>query len=318
MKKRLFFALAVMVSCTISYAQEKMKIEMKDGSVVSYDVENVSRFYFTTESGEEQLAKNCEITLLDELALTTQFALDVKYGSEVEYVLTNVYEPEANVDEAVDADLVADLIAGGNRVEKNTTVLTGSEMPEGMDLTIVLVAFNAQGQRGPLYRHHLTTHKSDEEPLAPVTSCQYNNESFFYTIEIDDSKVLKYYLAQEVGRDLTRINDAALGMSWRRLLANETQKPEYYTGRTFTADRPNGEPQLYLATWAVDFDGNYSDNIFSGFYHVEDGDARKKGIYNNSSTVRRNASKRMTLTAYNKDELMKLVKGIKYRVITTK
>lgn len=314
MKKCFITMLVALAASTWGFAQEKLKVELKNGNVVSYNVEDVNRFYFVTEEEEEQLAANCEITLLDELALTTQFAMEVKYGSAVEYTLIRAYRPEANADQANDADIVADLLANGSRIENTTTVITGGDMPEGLDLTIVCVAYNAQGQRGPLFRHHLTTHKSDEELLAPVTSCKYNNENFFYTIEIDDSKVLRYYLLEELGSDLELMNNAALGLMWKQAMAEDnTHKGEYYSGRSFTTNRPNGEPQIYLATWAVDFNEKFSGNIFADLYSVSASSARVE-----SSAARRKGNMNQTIEAFNKYELRNLLKSCKYKIVEAK
>jgi len=314
MKKCFITMLVALAACTWGFAQEKMKVELKNGSVVSYNVEDVNRFYFVTEGEGEQLAANCEITLLDELALTTQFAMEVNYGSAVEYILIRAYRPEADADQANDADLVADLLANGSRIENTTTVITGGNMPEGVDLTIVCAAYDAQGKRGPLFRHHLITHKSDQELLAPVTSCKYNDQNFFYTIEIDDSKVLRYYLLEELGSGMELMNNAALGLAWRQAIAeDDTHKGEYYSGKSFTTSRPNGEPQLYLATWAVDFNEKLSGNIFADLYYVNSSSARVE-----SSSTRKKASKGHTIEAFSKVELQKLIKSCKYRIVETK
>lgn len=313
MKKCFATMLVVLTACTWGFAQEKLKIELKDGNVVSYNVEDVNRFYFVTEEGE-QLAANCEITLLDELALTTEFALEVEYGSAVEYILIRAYRPEANADQANDADLFADLLANGIRIEKATTVITGGDMPEGEDLTIVCTAYNAQGQHGPLFRYHVTTHKNDRELLAPITSCKYNDENFFYTVEIDDNKVLRYYLLEELGSGMELINKAALGLGWKQAMAeDDTHKGEYYSGRSFTTNRPNGEPQLYLATWAVDFNEKLSGNIFADLYYVSDSSVRVK-----SSAARRNGSMVQTINAFSKVELQNLIRSCKFKIVETK
>lgn len=313
MKKLFITMLVMMTTCVWGQTQEKMKVELKNGNVVSYNVEDINRFYFVTEEQEEQLANNCEITLLDELALTTQFALEMKYGSAVEYLLINVYTPDANIDQAADADLAFDLKTNGSRIEKSTTIITGGDMPEGMDLTIVCAAYNAQGQRGPLFRHHLTTHKSDEELLAPVTSCKFNDANFFYTIEIDDSKVLRYYLFEDVGSGMELMNNAALGLIWRQGIAEDTHKGEYYSGKSFTVSRPNGEPQLYLATWAVDFQEKFSGNIFADLYYVPEASARGESL-----AVRKISSQMQKINAFHKEELLKRIKGVNYKLIETR
>ena len=48
--KRLYFILMLLLASVISMAQEKMKVQLTDGSVIEYDVTEVARVYFETPS----------------------------------------------------------------------------------------------------------------------------------------------------------------------------------------------------------------------------------------------------------------------------
>lgn len=316
MKKKLFTFVALLVIGIASHAQEKMKVELKNGTVATYNVADINRFYFVTEEEPEQLAENCGIKIKDELSLVNDFAFEVEYEPEVEYVLCAVYMPNTNVDELSDADIIKDLTEKGTRLDKSTTVITGTNMQEGADLTFVYAGYNVQGKHGPIYRHRFTTHKQDEELMANVTTCKYNNENFFYTIEIDDNKVLKYYLLEELGFDLELINTAALGLMWRKAIPEDPEKGEYYSGKSFTTKRPNGETHIQIATWAIDFNEKYSGNIFEGVYHTTS--ATRSEANEANAGIREKEQKTQTISAYNKSYIFNLIKNIKYKIIYVK
>ena len=60
--------MAALALCSVANSQEVMKLELKNGQVVTYPVENISRFYFEGEQPQQpQLAENCELGIADEV-----------------------------------------------------------------------------------------------------------------------------------------------------------------------------------------------------------------------------------------------------------
>lgn len=298
MKKYLFLILSAFAVSGL--AQEKMNLLMKNGSVVSYNVEDIQSFYFTEGNQNQELAENCGITVNDELALTDMFAMELNYESGVEYIRLAIFTPDIYNDAIEDDALVAELEKGNYRYEKNTTIIAASQMPEGKDLTVVFTGYDDQGRHGPVYRHHVQTHIEADEAKAVVTSCQFNDDAFRYTIEMDGSKAQSFYLFEEVYNDYEWMNTAVFGMLWRRAIVAEPQKGLYNTGKTFTRNRPNGEKQLYVATWALDFSSHYSGYIFEGLYDVT-----------TASIMRRaNVTGTPNVVGYNKEECLKRIRSL--------
>lgn len=304
MKKKIIAAVAFILVAATVMAQETMKIEMKDGTTVSYSVADISRFYFDDEAipSHDGIAPNCEVFFVDELVLPTQFALLVGFGSELEYVKVIAYHPEA-LDGLTDDVIIADVAANGASVDKSEMMITGANMPEGRHLVIACVGFNAEGKHGALYLHDITMKVAADEPLAEVTSCKYNDESFMFTIEIDDDKVLEYYLYYEVGDDVhVWSNTAEFGLLWKYAIEEDEDKGLYYLGDDFVVERPNGASQLFVSTWCLDYDQNFSGNIFWGLYNISR--ARAKNL---SPMMNVNEDEALLIRGVNfKEELRKL------------
>lgn len=303
MKKNIVLTVVALLLAVAGNAQEKMKLLFKDGNVVTYNADDIKSFYFEVESGGQ--AANCDITFLDELALATEYAVECKYGSEAEYVMLRAYSEKAKVDDYGDEVLVEDLVNYGVRIDPSTTIITAGSMPEGANVTLVLTVFNSEGKHGPVYRHRFTTHVAADEPIAKVTSCQYTSSEFIFKIEIDDSKVLSYYLYDDFNTALFALNNAAFGMLWRRMIATDPEKGEYVYGETFTRERTNGETAIHIATWAVDYDDQLSGVIFNDVFSVPDASRQTKKAQGQD----------ITIEAYNKDELTKMIKSVNYKVV---
>jgi len=300
MKKYIILILSVFAFAVSGMAQEKMNLLMKNGSVVSYNVEDIQSFYFTDGNQNQQLAENCGITINDELALTDKFALDLTYESGVEYIMVGVYAPE-NYDDAIGDDaIVSELETKGVRIDKSTTIISAAQMPEGKMLTVVFTGYNNEGKHGPVYRHHIQTHIEADEAKAVVTSCLYDSNNFIFSVEMDGSKAQRYYLFEEVGDNTEMMNTAVLGMLWRRAIATDPEKGLYNTGKTFTKPRPNGETQLYVATWALDFSSQYSGYIFDALYETNA----------SAPMMRADLSNNKIIVGYNKEECLQRIRNM--------
>ena len=308
MKKNIIFTIMMLATALTGNAQEKMNLLMKDGSVVSYHVDNIQSFYFTDAGQKSQVVENCGITINDELALTDKFALDLTYEPGIEYMMVGVYLPENYSDSMSDDELLKGLLAEGYRIEKSTTVVTASNMREGTTLMVVYTGFNSQGQHGPVYRHQLQTHVQADEPKAVVTSCKCSDTEFLYEIEMDADKAQSYYLFAEISNNWEPMHTAAFGMLWRQAIAATPTKGLYSTGNTFTKQRPNGEKQLFVATWALDNNSQLSGYIFDDLYSTSE-PASARSLMEAYLIGRKN------IVAYNKEKLMTAIKNINYKII---
>lgn len=306
MKKYIILTISFFVLVLSINAQEKINILLKNGSVATYNVEDILSFYFTDAGQDSPFAENCGITINDELVLTDMFALELNYESGVEYIRLAIFTPDIYNDAIEDDALVAELERTNNyRYEKNTTIIAASQMPEGKDLTVVFTGYDDQGKHGPVYRHHVQTHIEADEAKAVVTSCQFNNDAFRYTIEMDGSKAQSFYLFEEVYNDYEWMNTAVFGMLWRRAIVTEPQKGLYNTGKTFTRSRLNGEKQLYVATWALDFNSHNSGYIFEGLYDVTTASAMNRVKATDTHNV----------VGYNKEECLKRIRSLNYKFV---
>jgi hypothetical protein len=144
-----------------------------------------------------------------------------------------------------------------------------------------------------------------EEPMAKVTSCRYTSTEFTYEIEIDNSKVLSYYLFEELSDVLGKIHPAVFGMWWRKEIAADPDKGEYVYGQTFTVPRTEDEMVLSVATWALDYDEQLAGAIFEGLYDINRA----------SRTDKKEQTDELEIKAYNKEELNTMLKDINYKVI---
>ena len=237
-----------------------------------------------------------------------QQSIDLTYEPGIEYMMVSVYLPENYSDSMSDDELLKGLLAEGYRIEKSTTVVTASNMREGTTLMVVYTGFNSQGQHGPVYRHQLQTHVQADEPKAVVTSCKCSDTEFLYEIEMDADKAQSYYLFAEISNNWEPMHTAAFGMLWRQAIAATPTKGLYSTGNTFTKQRPNGEKQLFVATWALDNNSQLSGYIFDDLYSTSE-PASARSLMEAYPIGRKN------IVAYNKDKLMTAIKNINYKII---
>lgn len=256
--------LAVLALSLSANAQEVMKVELKNGQVTTYNVEDISRFYFEGTKQQEELATDCKISIVDEVVLNNEFAIEFGYDTGIE----NVFYTILKTDEAskyTDDVLASYLIQNGDILPKTAKSIWVYNVDEGMDITVLYLGMNAQGKRGNLYKRNITTKIAANEPLAEIIYGNATDETMSFRIEIDNSKVSKYYLSVEVGDDLERYSQLArLGLTWKKNMSIEgsTAQQQCYTiSRDFTVQRPNGEKRIKILTWACDRNGNLSGII---------------------------------------------------------
>ena len=263
MKKNILM-LAVLAVCGMSYAQEKMKVELKNGNVVSYNVEDVNRFYFVTEE-EKDYADYCEVEIEDETVMTTDAIFELDYDIDVDYARFLFFKASEvrQLSEEQIVELVKSHSASG-QIEKDKNLLYKDNLEEGGQYACVLLGFNADNSHGAPVIHYFQTKVSAVEPIVNVVNARYDTDYFYFDTEIDDDKVLEYYMLTEVGNDLESIQESAaiFGYAWKlKIEEDEKMAGQNYIGKSFTEPRTNGANTLLVVTWARDNEVEFSGVI---------------------------------------------------------
>lgn len=270
MKKIFITMLVVLTTCVCTHAQEKMKVELKNGNVVTYNVEDVNRFYFTTEA-EEVYADYCEVEVEDETVMTTDAIFELDYDIDVEYVRYLFFKANAikqlsnkQIVELINAELIKNNSASG-QMNKDQNILLNNRLEEGTEYALACIGYNDNGQNGAPMVYCFKTKTASEEQIVHVVNAKYDDNYFYYDTEIDDEKVLEYYLLTEAGNNLERTveSPALIGYAWKqKIKENEKAAGQNYTGTSFKEQRTNGANSLRIFTWTRDFDLEFSGIIY--------------------------------------------------------
>lgn len=297
MKKYMITIVAAMVLGLAANSQEVMKVEMKNGQVTTFPVENINRFYFEGAQQQEELASNCEISIVDEVVFNKSAALKLNYGSAIEYVIWGWATP-SQIAQLTDEQIVQAIIQGGGLSAPISRPYIEVGFPnEGTDYVILYYGINAEKKRGQLYRYYLTSTVAANELKAEVTSVKRFDDNFQVTINIDKSKVMKYFAVMEAGGDdLEFFNSALLALYSKELI--NAQQNIYTESRTASYPRNNGEERLWIATWACDYSGKWSGYLYQDIFQMRNGSQTMKAVPVKSND-------KITIRAYSEEELLK-------------
>lgn len=266
MKKYMITIVAAMALGLAANSQEVMKVELKNGQVTTFPVEDINRFYFEGAQQQEELAPNCEISIVDEVILNDQFAIEFSYGTGVDHILYTAMKTSDALKYSKDI-LVVYLQQYGKSYSGNDICIYGID--EGEDVTVFYMGINAQGKRGYLYQRNFTTKISANEPVIEVTSAMYNDNYFNIHIESDKSKISKYYVSAEFGNDLKKYEDISrVALNWKRNIETEgslAQQQCYSDSKDFILPR-DGANQIKLLVWACDYQGDLSGVIYQEIF----------------------------------------------------
>ena len=266
--------MAALALCCAANSQEVMKIELKDGRVRTYYVEDINRFYF--EGGQqEELADDCEIEIEDEVVLTTCAAFELSYDYDVASAYAG-YFTESEIHKYSEEQIVTMLKNGGGiLLNKTQTEVNLPNLQEGNKYVFIYVGFNAQGKRGQLYMHPFTTSVladlQAKKGIAEVKSVKYDDDYFYFTVEADEVLVGEYYLSTKVGNNLTPYGQslALLGLRWKDAMDEDEEKAgQNYFGKDFRSARPNGENSLQILIWSTDANFDLVGYIFEDMWHT--------------------------------------------------
>lgn len=299
MKKSIITMMAALALCSVANSQEVMKLELKNGQVVTYPVENISRFYFEGEQPQQpQLAENCELGIADEVVLNTSAALKLTVGSEVERIF---FGQTAHTDLSAYSDdlLCQAVLQTGKTTPKSNPYVFNEGFEEGKEYVFLIFGVNAQGKRGPLYKYHFTTTIAANEPQAVVTGVKPETDRYKITVEVDKAKVKDYYFFAIASDDQEYLPSALLGLMLKSGLNNLDL---YESSETVYLTRNSSTEKVMTFAWARGWDGKLSGYINQTIWVPQSG-ARML-----APTVK---SGEPTVRFYSEEEVENLVKKIR-------
>ena len=261
MKNSVITMLAALALSLSANAQEVMKVELKNGQVATYNVEDISRFYFEGAKQQDELATDCKISIVDEVVMTNAVAFELGYDSGIEKAYCG-YMQASQAKTYSDEQLLALLINNGTVMTKDKTTIAYNIQQEGTDFVFLYIGFNSGGKHGSLYQHHFTTKVAANELTINISESQYDSQKFYYKVNL--SNEAKGFIAiAEAGNDLEpiSINPAAFGISWKQSIAKGEVSGQLHYSGDYEHLRPNGENSLLIISWVVDYNDNYSGII---------------------------------------------------------
>jgi len=263
MKKCIITMVAALLVCSAANSQEVMKVELKNGQVSTFAVEDINRFYF--KENQQHIAEYCEVSILREQVFPFGFAVKFNYDSDVEYLMCQAYTVSA-LTGISDEQLAADLVSRYRMEKDDKVIAVYGGIEEGREYIFAYTAFNASGNHGPVYRHPIRISVESEEQIADIVDVKHSNDEtmFKYRTVIDDDEVLYYYVYQEVGNYLEPIQSPAeFALAWREIIDEEIHTEKYFYGEEIFVERPNKEKRLLVCTWCVDYKERFYNNIRS-------------------------------------------------------
>ena len=281
--------------------QEVMKLELNNGQVVTYPVENINRFYFEGAKQQEELAKNCEVGIADEVILTNGIAFELALGSDVKEVLF-CWSGEG-LEEYSDQQI----IYGMKTVGKITSdkYICFDNLQEGKDNYIFYTGLNESGQRGPLYRRYVKTKKASEELVVDIEDpMRYDNQYFYVNLNLKGGDVYDYYAISDVENDIEPIESLSeLALIWKKSILLGTQTAYYVSGQ-FLQPRPNGENSIRFFTWPRDVNKEFSGIITGKIFRINSNVKAQKAHWNQPSNEPK-------LGSISEEEMARLMKRFK-------
>lgn len=311
MKKYMITIMAAMALCLAANSQEVMKVELKNGQVATFPVEDINRFYFEGAQQQEELAPNCEISIVDELVMTNTAAFELQYGNAVDRVFVGWTKAEG-LEELSDNEIIELLVRYGESIGKDNNYAIFGGLDEGTDIVFTYVAFNSAGKHGQLYCHRFTTKMAANELKAVVNPIiEYNDQYFTLQIQKSSSNILDYFVWVQVGNDFQplSINIAEAGLKvLKKSIEEGTYDAHYYDDQYVLLPRPNGENSFRIFTWARDLNGNLSGVLETKMGTVSGNTRQIQSLISSDS--------KPTAKYHSKEELMKMFDFKKVSVLS--
>lgn len=301
MKKHVITMMAALALGLAASGQEVMKLELNNGQVVTYPVENINRFYFEGAKQQEELAKNCEVGIADEVILTNGIAYELDLGSDVKEVLFGW--SDEGLEEYSDQQIINRMKTVG-KIASDKYIFFDN-LQEDKDNYIFYTGLNASGQRGPLYRRYVKTKKVSEEVEVDIEEPMwYDNQYFYVNLNIKGGDVYDYYAIADVENDIEPIESlSVLALLWKQSILQGTETA-YYVSKPFSQPRPNGENSIRIFTWARDVNKEFSGIITGKIFSINSNVKAQKAHWNQPSNEPK-------LGSISEEEMARLMKRFK-------
>lgn len=301
MQKHVITMMAALALGLAASGQEVMKLELNNGQVVTYPVENINRFYFEGAKQQEELAKNCEVGIADEVILTNGIAYELDLGSDVKEVLFGW--SDEGLEEYSDQQIINGMKTAG-KIASDKYIFFDN-LQEDKDNYIFYTGLNASGQRGPLYRRYVKTKKVSEEVEVDIEEPMwYDNQYFYVNLNIKGGDVYDYYAIADVENDIEPIESlSVLALLWKQSILQGTETA-YYVSKPFSQPRPNGENSIRIFTWARDVNKEFSGIITGKIFSINSNVKAQKAHWNQPSNEPK-------LGSISEEEMARLMKRFK-------
>jgi len=312
MKKIIITIVAALAMCLAANSQEVMKVEMKNGQVATFNVEDINRFYFVGAEQQEELATDCKISIMDEVVIQHGVAIELGYDEGI----VKMYYYWLKASQAVELtteQMQMLVVSKGDVATKDQKYISCYLPEEGTDYVLLFVGFNANGKHGELYWHGFRSKISENELKANVDIYKYDNQYFYYTVDVGNN-VLDYLVLADVGNNLDNNISADLplfALNWKKLVGMGQISGPYYGNNNFYASRPNGENSVRVLTWVRDLNGNYSGVIMSDVATINSNSRLSEPFMPIKSNGMQLVSK-----AFSEEEVMKMFDFAKMQVIS--
>ncbi|MCM1490791.1 MAG: BACON domain-containing protein [Muribaculum sp.] len=236
------------------------------------------------------LIANCKVGFKDLLTMTTSAAFKYDIDPNVSFF----YAGYLSVNAAGWTDeRIVNALMDEDRFDPNSAEDTGLQgfggMNPGTDYYLCAVGFNDKGERGELTKMKITTLKeANHIPWILITDASYSSTQWKWTTE-PNSYTSKYYMlftdglyADYYGLILT---EAEIAWIIKDGISSGDVSP-IARGGDWTGSRDNYEESLFIATWGMDTENNFSPMLNVFYATIDTNDVMKHN--NETKGVRRN------------------------------
>lgn len=228
------------------------------------------------------LIANCKVGFKELLTMTTSVAFKYDFDPNVSFF----YAGYLSVNAAGWTDeRIVETLMNEDRFDPSSSEDTGLQGFGGMnsntDYYLCAVGFNEKGERGELTKMKITTLKeANHYPWISITDAKYTSTQWKWTTE-PNSYTSKYYMLFTDGAyaDYYALYLYEAEIAWiiRNGISTGDMEP-IARGGSWNGNRDNNETSLYLATWGVDTENNFSPRINEFYATIDNSRALKKRV----------------------------------------
>lgn len=226
---------------------------MSEGNTVSVDVRQ-----------EPGLATNCKVEPGRLVTLSSYVAFDYKCSSAVKYLYHFLVE-ERTVERYTDDEIISLLESKGERnTPQGSYVISVNSLSPNTNYILFMVGYNANGERGSLYKQVVTTKSSTNQPRATVEDVTYTTNNWIWKTTIG-AYASKYYMYSVESTEAWNPGFVA----WR-IADGLENNPDGFTpivqSSSWTRKRTGNS--IIIGTWGVGSDGNFGGVISGARYYI--------------------------------------------------